>query len=177
MPSNDPADVFKHISMGGKDQCWAWLGTWGGRSRDRRPYFMAHGERTMAYRWVWRLVNGSDPLPGQMILHSCDNGGWPVGCCNPAHLSIGSHEQNMEQMRQRERHGLPATAVAAIRRLLAQGDTQQSIADKFGVSRETISAIATGRVYKPMGGSAAAANIPNPGPDISTESCDDNGES
>jgi DNA-binding XRE family transcriptional regulator len=74
---------------------------------------------------------------------------------------VGEHQENMDQMRQRERHGLPATAVAAIRRLLDQGDTQASIAEKFGVSRETISAIATGRVYKD-GAARRAANVSLP---------------
>lgn len=148
MASNDPVDVFQLIEMRGPDDCWRWLGAWGGRSRDRRPYFMARGERTMAYRWVWRLVNGADIPDGQMILHSCDNGGYPIGCCNPRHLSLGVHAENMRDMTERQRHGLPATAVTAIRRLLERGDTQQSIAEKFGVSRETVSAIATGRVYR-----------------------------
>jgi hypothetical protein len=159
--SNDPVDVFQLIEMRGPDSCWVWHGSWGGRAYDRRPYFMANGERTMAYRWVWRLVHGVDLLPGQMILHSCDQGGYPIGCCNPSHMSVGSHQDNMDDMRKRERHGLPATAVAAIRRLLDQGDTQQSIAEKFGVSRETISAIATGRVYKD-GAARRAANISEP---------------
>ena len=48
-------------------------------------------------------------------------------------------------MKERERHGLPATVVRAIRRLLSEGQTQQSVADLYGVSREAISAINTGR--------------------------------
>jgi predicted XRE-type DNA-binding protein len=115
----------------------------------------------MAYRWVWRLVHGEDIPVGKMILHSCDRGGYPIGCCNPAHLSLGDHQGNMDDMKRRERHGLPATAVTAIRRLLDRGETQQEIADKFGVSRETISAIATGRVYKD-GAARRAANISLP---------------
>lgn len=157
MAGNDPVDVFKHIEMSGPDDCWCWQGAWGGRARDRRPYFMANRRRTLAYRWVWELVNG--PIPdGQLILHSCDNGGWPIGCCQPKHMRLGSVQDNSNDMMQRERHGLPATAVAAIRRLLDRGDTQQVIAERYGVSRETISAIATGRVYK---GSARpqAANV------------------
>jgi DNA-binding XRE family transcriptional regulator len=51
-------------------------------------------------------------------------------------------------MMERERHGLPKTVRNAIRTLLDQGKTQQEVADQWGVSRETISAIATQRVYK-----------------------------
>lgn len=168
--SNDPVDVFKLISMTGPDECWAWNGSWGGRSRERRPYFQAGGVRTMAYRVVWKLVSGADIPPGQMILHSCDNGGHPIGCCNPRHMSLGTHQQNMDDMTTRERHGLPRTAVTAIRRLLDRGDTQQAIADLYGVSRETISAIATHRVYKDAGRAAGAPT--NTDPVVSIEADD-----
>lgn len=174
MPRNDPVDVFRNIQMGNADDCWRWLGTWGGRSRDRRPYFMADGERTLAYRWVWILVNG--PIPdGQMILHSCDNGGHPIGCCNPAHMRLGTNQENMDDMTTRQRHGLPATAVKAIRRLLDRGETQQEIADKFGVSRETVSAIATGRVYKNEK-RGAAANVVSNTTNVSSIPTDDLGD-
>ena len=54
----------------------------------------------------------------------------------------------MDDMKQRQRHGLTHHAVRAIRRLLATGHTQQEIADNFGVSRETVSAIANDRLYQ-----------------------------
>ena len=102
----------------------------------------------MAYRIVWELVNGSELQSTQLILHSCDNGGHPVGCCNPAHMRIGSVQENSNDMTLRQRHGLPTNVVLHIVKLLSDGRTQQDIADLYGVSRETVSAIATGRVYK-----------------------------
>ena len=145
---NEPIDVFKFIEMRGKDDCHPWLGAWGGRHRDKRPYFMAAGRRTMAYRWVWELVTG-EPIPeGQMVLHSCDNGGYPVGCCNFNHMRLGSVQENSDDMTSRQRVGLPHTVVRAIRRLIEQGMTQQDIANRYALSRETVSAIATGRIYK-----------------------------
>jgi hypothetical protein len=129
MPSNDPADVFRYYAMGNDDECWIYTGNaWGGQAREKRPYFMAQGRRQIAYRWIYELVNGVTLTPDQLILHSCDKGGYPVGCGNPAHMRIGT--------------------VRAIRTLIEQGRTQQEIADLYGVSRETISAIATTRVYK-----------------------------
>ena len=144
--ANNPVDVFQHIDMRGPEECWSWCGSWGGRSRDRRPYFMANGSRKMAYRWVWELVNGSEPKG--MILHSCDQGGWPIGCCNPNHLRDGTHAENTKDMTDRQRHGLPATVVRAIRRLLDQGQTQEEIARLYGLTRETVSAIKNQRAYK-----------------------------
>lgn len=144
---NEPVDVFQHISMQGPTECWPWAGAWGGQSRDQRPYFMARRKRKLAYRWVWELVNGSEPQG--MILHSCDNGGYPVGCCNPNHMRVGTHEQNTKDMTDRQRHGLPATVVRAIRRMLADGKkTHEEIAEQWGLTRETVSAINQQRAYK-----------------------------
>lgn len=146
--TNEPIDVFQHIEMNGPTECWPWTGAWGGKARDKRPYFMANGKRTMSYRWVYELVNGVELKPTDMILHSCDNGGWPIGCNNPNHLSVGTHAENTQQMTDRQRHGLPGTVVRAIRRLLDQGQTQEEIARLYGLTRETISAIKNQRAYK-----------------------------
>lgn len=151
--THDPIDVFQLIKMNGPDECWPWLGSWGGRSRDRRPYFMAQRRRQMAYRWVYELVHGVELTPEQMILHSCDNGGWPIGCCSPNHLRIGTQAENTQDMTDRQRHGLPATVVRAIRRLIEQEVTQEAIAKLYGLTRETVSAIATKRAYKHIGDS------------------------
>lgn len=148
---NEPSDIFGLIDMReGPNACWRWNGTWGGPRRERRPYYTVAGRRTMAYRWVWELVSGDTLGRDQSVLHSCDNGGWPVGCCNPAHLRIGTVQDNSNDMMARERHGLPQTVVKAIRRLIERGQTQEAIAELYGVSRETISAIATRRVYKTL---------------------------
>jgi hypothetical protein len=145
--SNSPTDVFSFIQMKGKDECWPWTGPYGGRASDRRPYFQAAGRRRIAYRWVYELVHG-ELAEEALILHSCDRGGHPIGCCNPAHLRVGTHDENMADMTSRERHGLPKTVVRAIRRLIEQGETQQDIATRYGLSREAVSAIATKRTYK-----------------------------
>jgi hypothetical protein len=146
--SNSPEDIFHLFDMRGTDDCWPYIGSsWGGRERDKRPYFMSNGRRQMAYRWVYELVHGVILTPDQSILHSCDNGGYPVGCGNPAHIRIGTVQENSNDMKARERHGMPKTVVKAIRRLIEEGRPQHEIADLYGVSREAISAIATGRVY------------------------------
>jgi hypothetical protein len=145
---NERADVFKHYDMsGGLDSCWAWSGTTGGRASEPRPYFQAEGKRYLAYRLVYELVHGVTLTKEEKLLHSCDNGSMPVGCGNPRHLRIGTTQDNSDDMKERDRHGLPAHVVSAIRRLLSQQRTQADIAELYGISRETVSAIATGRSH------------------------------
>ena len=163
MPKNETIDVFKFIEMRGPEDCWPYTGgAWGGRARDKRPYFMAGGKRWLVYRLVWELVTGK-PIPeGMLILHSCDQGGFPVGCSNPAHMRLGTVQDNSDDMTARQRHGLPTNVIKAIRRLLERGQTQQAIADVYGVSRELISAIATRRVYKRVDRAAGARSDGDP---------------
>ncbi len=144
--TNQPIDVFKHIDMhgGDPDVCWEWRRAV--NKKDGRPYFTVNGNKAPAYAIVLRLYKGEPPasLKTPMALHSCDN----RICCNPYHLDWGDHQQNMNEMKERERHGLPSTVVRAIRRLLDSGRTHRDIADLYGVSREAITAIANGRAHK-----------------------------
>ena len=142
---NKPVDVFLQIDMHGGDQsvCWEWAGGLGGRPDDKRPYFTLDGSRRLVYRIVYELVHG--PIKrGILIRHTCDN----KICCNPSHLVEGSHQDNMDDMKDRERHGLPHHTIHAIKKLLADGITHSLIADRFGVSRQLITEINRGKVYQ-----------------------------
>ena len=133
-------DVFKYIDMknGDKEQCWLWTGKV--NKKDQRPYITIDGKRRTAYSVVLELHSGERPKK-LMATHSCDD----QICCNPYHLSWNTHQKNMNDMKDRERHGIPKTVVRAIRKLRSEGKSQQSIADLYGISRETVSAIDTGR--------------------------------
>ena len=54
----------------------------------------------------------------------------------------------MNDMKERERHGLSKITVRAIKKLLIEERPQQEIADLYGITREAVSAIATGRNHK-----------------------------
>lgn len=139
MPKNKLEDVFKSINMHGGDPsvCWEWTG----ELQDDRPYFQHKGRKRLAYAIVYELVRGTDPLPkGQLYRHRCDN----PACCNPSHLEPGSHQQNMDDMRERGRAGLSHHVVRGIKNLLAVGRGHQEIADLYGIARETVTSYATG---------------------------------
>ena len=146
MPNqNQPHDVFKHIDMrsGVHVQCWPWKGKL--NKKDGRPYFTVAGKRRPAYAYVIETASG-EKQNGRMVRHSCDN----AICCNPSHLSWGSHQQNMDDMVERDRHGLPKIVVRAIRKLLAKDIPQSQIAELYGISREAVSAISTGRNHSKL---------------------------
>lgn len=142
--------------------CWEWRG----RTNPRRfGYGVVSVYRTMvaAHRVAWMVDRG--PIPeGLWVLHRCDN---PV-CVRPDHLFLGTHHDNMADMRRKgrgpsrtawclanptlvmrgERHPcakLTVAKVIEIRRRIASGETQQAVADSYGVKRESVREIIKGR--------------------------------
>ena len=139
--TNKPHDVFKHINIGDANACWPWKGKL--NAKDGRPYFTVAGKRRPSYAYILETYTG-EAQEGRIIRHTCDN---PI-CCSPHHLLWGTHQDNMNDMKERERHGLPKTVVRAILKLRTEGKTQAEIAKLYGLARETISAIDTGRTHK-----------------------------
>lgn len=153
MPRRNKAiDIFLFIDMkeGDTSQCWPWRKPV--TTTSKRPYFDVDGKKWIAYRLVYYLVTGKMPPPGIVIRHTCDNGEVPICCCNPWHLIEGTHQDNMDDMVERERHGLPKIVVRAITQLLEKGMTHEKIAELYGVSRETITAINNGRQNRARSG-------------------------
>lgn len=79
----------------GPDGCWPYLGflKWDGYGWVRRA-----GKNIAAHRYAWTLTHG--PIKGGAhVLHACDR----PACCNPAHLSLGTHDDNMAEMKKKGR--------------------------------------------------------------------------
>jgi len=142
---NTRHDVFKKLTnLDDPTACWEYTGYY--NVKRRTPYFSFQGQKVIPYRLVYELFTGI-PIPeGKMILHSCDN----RKCCNPKHMSLGDHQENIDDMKQRERHGLPHHTVRAIRKVALDIPSMphSAIATQFGTSRRNITAIVNHETYK-----------------------------
>lgn len=70
------------------EKCWDWQGT-----GQRYGSFNIKGEGYKSNRIAYLIANKSDPLELE-VMHSCHN----TKCCNPTHLSLGTHFENMQDM-------------------------------------------------------------------------------
>ncbi len=128
--------------------CWFWTGGWSGRYGT----FYFRGRYELAHRASWMIHNSEIP-PGLEMLHKCDN----TRCVNPAHLGVGTHQDNMDDMARKGRNKQPSgerqhlskldrPTVRHIEVILGTGVVSRiKIASAFNVSRPLIDRIANGK--------------------------------
>lgn len=137
------------VDRRGPDDCWEWQR----RSRHNHGYGTFRKttyESVKAHRLAYELEIG--PVPdGLEVCHRCDN----PPCCNPAHLFLGSHADNLQDMRAKgrdargERNGqakLTDEVVATIRlRYASEAISQRALGREYGIGQSHVSDILGGR--------------------------------
>lgn len=88
-------ELIERLEKGGRD-CILWPRKLDHAGRGRIWHL---GKLKLAHRWAWERVNGRSVPDGMFVCHHCDN---PT-CVNPDHLYVGTHQDNMRDMVQRER--------------------------------------------------------------------------
>jgi hypothetical protein len=133
---------WEKVDKNGANGCWNWTASdVGGYGQFRLGLRMVQ-----AHRISWELAFGE--IPDKLhVLHQCDN----PPCVNPAHLFLGTHQDNVDDRQQKgrtlvgEQHGkhkLSDIQVAEIRRRYSTGkETQTDLAKVFGIAHSQISKI------------------------------------
>ncbi len=129
--------------------CWLWTGA-----------VIVHGygnlrirdDNTAAHRMSWELAYG--PVPeGLWVLHRCD----VKLCVRPDHLFLGTHRDNMNDMKAKGRQAagirhpaakLTIEAVLTIRCGAHDAAARAELAQINGVSVSTVKAIQNGRLWR-----------------------------
>lgn len=82
------------VQVGAPAACWPWAGALSGGY----GMFWVGGRSQHASRVSYAIANG--PIPGGLYAcHSCDN----PRCVNPAHLFLGSQQDNVRDMHNKRR--------------------------------------------------------------------------
>lgn len=104
----DPATLF-WLKVDKGEGCWIFSGAKLPKEIGGYGWATYCGKVMGAHRIAWLLTNG--PIPeGLHVLHKCDNG----PCCNPAHLFLGTHLDNMADMYSKGRNTRGAKARAKL---------------------------------------------------------------
>jgi hypothetical protein len=134
--------------------CWLWIGAIHRTRVKGCPGYgvvMDNGRGVRAHRAAYECTHGEGSADGLMVRHRCDT----TLCVNPDHLELGTHTDNMRDMKERSRHRrtpdrhaqckLSDDTVRQIRDLSYTGATYRSIAARFGVNPSMVSLIARGK--------------------------------
>lgn len=129
-PANNSWNLLSLIDAeGGLNSCWTFLGycTVNGYGQIRK------GKRKSirAHRWAYEHFYDINPK-NLLVLHLCDN----KKCCNPLHLKLGTHEQNMKEVK--ERNLKKKLCRTTIKKLRFQGLTHKQIAIEMNCSHHTV---------------------------------------
>lgn len=147
-----------------KNGCWIWTGY-----KNRAGYGViadrtsGKPKTTLAHRLSWKMHRG--PIPDNLfVCHDCP-GGDRRNCVNPAHLFLGTHDDNMQDGVKKGRFKFPRRkgqsvggtklsdeVVFIIRQMVAGGAICRAIARAFKVDPKTVSSIVTGKTWKHVGG-------------------------
>lgn len=138
------AKLWARVRTGHPDECWPWMA-----SVDRQGYGNmtlpgvcgARGRSETTHRLAWILTRGVIPPGGHYgttcVCHSCDN----PRCCNPWHLFLGSHADNMQDKARKGRGNrakLTPDAVRSIREEHKAGERIVALAAKYHVTESAI---------------------------------------
>jgi len=129
--------------------CWEW-----GAAVTGSGYggIKINGKMVGAHVAAYELFIGSVP-EGLEIGHKCDN---PL-CVNPEHLEAITHQENMRQQKERDRHArgsrnvfakLTEASVIEIKRLLDADVSGKDVAELFNVQPSAVSKIKLGKTWR-----------------------------
>lgn len=124
-----------------------------------------------AHRYSWRLTFGDIPN-GIFVLHRCDN----PACVNPAHLFLGTNQDNIDDMMAKDRHAkgayrttrtgelgrykrgerhhiakLTSADVLAMRRDREEGMAYSKLAQKYKIGIKNAWMAVNGKTWKHVG--------------------------
>lgn len=123
-------------------ECWEWQAR---RDKDGYGYFAFRGSMRRAPVVAWFMAYGE--WPKGTIMHTCDN----PPCIRPSHLKVGTMKENIQDMLRKgraKRAKLTPGEVVVIRSRHRAGESVATLAYDYGVGRNAITNILSGRTWQ-----------------------------
>jgi hypothetical protein len=147
---SDKERFWSKVDVSNPDGCWPWTDS---LTPDGYGRFSVGSKETQtklaAHRVAKTLSMGEDIPDGKIVMHMCDN----PPCCNPDHLGVATHQENMDDMVSKKRSvrsfgraKLDWETVDCI--LTYQQVTGVQWAEMLGVSKGTISEIRNRKIWR-----------------------------
>ena len=158
-PANTPEVLWSKVNVKSNDECWEWIGF---KNHDGYGRTWINNKGYYAHRVIFDLVNPNlinlnapkSTLEYGFILHTCDN----PSCCNPKHLWLGTHKDNMEDKAKKGRTPdfsggkgprckLTMEQAMEARTLRKAGVSAKNLAVQFGISLCSMKTLLANKSY------------------------------
>jgi len=159
-PASTPEVIWSKVDKRGEDECWNWLGY---KNEDGYGRTWIEDVGYYAHRVIYALANPNTityRAPSRtsdygFVLHVCDN----PSCCNPKHLFLGTHADNMADKVAKKRSPdfkgdkgprckLSMSQAREIRQLRKEGISAKELAQRYEISLPSIKTLLRGDSYK-----------------------------
>lgn len=159
-PQNTPEVLWSKVDKRGEDECWPWKGLlkdgYGRVQINDRSYYAHRVIYSLAFPNVIELRAPERTDKTGFLLHVCDN---PC-CCNPKHLFVGTHADNMADKAKKgrcpdfsgdkgPRCKLTMAQAKEIREKRKNGIPARKLAKDYGISLPSIKTLLSGKSYVP----------------------------
>ncbi len=139
--------IYAKIICDIKTHCWNWIGY---LNKDGYGRMCISNKQYMVHRVIYEKLCGPIPKDKPCVLHTCDN----PKCCNPIHLYVGTHQDNMDDMIKRNRSSIGIKRYCAkltekdVLEIRQSKETLVILAKRFNVSFGNISHIKNHKKWK-----------------------------
>jgi predicted XRE-type DNA-binding protein len=137
---------WSKVTLAPKECCWEWTGC---KLNNGYGQFRLNNRRLPAHRVSYTLTKGEIP-EGLMVRHTCDN----RLCCNPDHLILGTHADNMADMTERKRqakgedNGKSKLTDKQVMEIYNSPLKQVEIAKLYNITQTAVSKIKCKKIWK-----------------------------
>jgi len=157
--ANTPNELWSKVDIKSDDECWEWKGF---RNHQGYGRTWINDKGYYAHRVIFHLANPNtinlnapqSTLEYGFILHTCDN----PSCCNPKHLWLGTHKDNMEDKARKGRAPdfsgdkgprckLTMEQAMEARTLRKAGVSAKNLAVQFGISLCSMKTLLANKSY------------------------------
>jgi hypothetical protein len=159
-PANTADILWSKVDKQSENDCWKWTGY---RNKQGYGRVQINEWSYYAHRVIYSLVHPNtiewrapkNSKEAGFLLHTCDN----PSCCNPKHLFVGTHADNMADKAAKGRSPdfssgkaprckLSMAQAREIRQLRKDGVSARDLAQRYGISLPSIKTLLRGHSYK-----------------------------
>jgi hypothetical protein len=161
----DAQRFWQSVDVQSKHECWKWHGSRRSKT-DKYGVFFLKDRKFRVNRIAYSLHHAVTDFGNLFVCHSCNI----PDCCNPAHLYLGTHLDNMADRKAAGRYVVPkerkrqyslrfrgegnhgggklkSSDIPIIRERFTNGETKTAIAKSYGVTDVMICNIINGKAW------------------------------